>query len=81
MDSNVTLHFHHGGEFAFTNGVKYYKGGKVEHVYDQRLDVLSMPMFDDYVQTELEYDDFKLYWHKSGCLFNEVNCKFMQFQA
>ena len=34
-------------------------------------------MFDDYVRTELEYDDFKIYWHKSGCLFNEVNCKLL----
>ncbi|KAK1403704.1 hypothetical protein POM88_003309 [Heracleum sosnowskyi] len=28
MESSITLHIHHGGEFAEKNGVKYYKGGE-----------------------------------------------------
>ena len=48
--------------------------GKVENVFNQKLNVLSIPMLRKYVRSDLGYIGFKLYWHKSGFLFNDVNC-------
>ncbi|KAK1360373.1 hypothetical protein POM88_044847 [Heracleum sosnowskyi] len=76
MESSITLHIHHGGEFAEKNGVKYYKGGKVEYAYNLRLDVLSIPMFENYIRTDLGYKEFKIYW-LSGSLFSDYNCKLL----
>ncbi|KAK1363859.1 hypothetical protein POM88_039420 [Heracleum sosnowskyi] len=76
MESSITLHIHHGGEFAEKNGVKYYKGGKVEYAYNMRLDVLSIPMFENYIRTDLGYKEFKIYW-LSGSLFSDSNCKLL----
>ena len=51
--------------------------GKVENVFNQKLNVLSIPMLRKYVRSDLGYIGFKLYWHKSGFLFNDVNCKLL----
>ncbi|KAL1815575.1 hypothetical protein ACET3Z_018149 [Daucus carota] len=34
-------------------------------------------MLRKYVRSDLGYIGFKLYWHKSGFLFNDVNCKLL----
>lgn len=75
MESDITLHIHNGGEFADENGVKSYKGGKIELFYNQSF--VSLPMFENYIRDDLGYKKFKIYWHKSGSLFNDYNCKFL----
>ena len=77
MKAEVTLYIHHVGEFVPEHGIKYYDGGKVEYIFNQKLDVLSISMLQKYIRSDLGYKVFKIYWHKSGSLFNDVNCKLL----
>ena len=66
MKAEITLYIHHGSEIVQERGIKYYNGGKVEYVFNQKLDVLSIFILQKYVRSDLGYKVFKMYWHKSG---------------
>lgn len=73
MESTMKIEIHHGGEFSEKCGIKYYKGGKVDYIYNQCLDIVSIAMFRYYVKHDLGYKDFKLYWYKGS--FDEMGCR------
>lgn len=75
MESGITLQIHHGGVFTEENGVKYYKSGKVEPLYNQSS--LSLPVLENFICIDLGYKEFKIYWHTSGTLLNDYNCKLL----
>ena len=61
MKAEITLYIHHGSEIVQERGIK----GKVEYVFNQKLDVLSIFILQKYVRIDLGYKVFKMYLHKS----------------
>ena len=55
MESGV----HHGGQFTTKNGIRYYKGGKTEYIYDQAVDNISVAMCEKFISADLGYKNFK----------------------
>lgn len=77
MESGVKVEIHHGGQFTTKNGIRYYKGGKTEYIYDQAVDNISVAMCEKFISADLGYKNFKIYWLKDGSSFDSNGCRLL----
>ncbi|KAL8115171.1 hypothetical protein AgCh_021848 [Apium graveolens] len=64
--NDLRVEIHHGGEFKNKEGIYYYKGGKIDTLYDVDLSILTVDSCLDYLQEAGYGKGLKLYYKKHG---------------